>query len=193
MEGVCVSAPMHLLFDAVYWFQGRRWYFVVLNVALVHRVIPQILRPAQRLLQDNRTTCDVNYRSNLCDGETILDLFEIFYDWFTTYYLSAKYYDDRMTIPRILLIFHFIFSRHYSAVVMGAMASLITSLASVYSTVHPGVDQRKYQSSAPLAFVRGIHRRPVNSPHRWPVTQKMFPFDDVIMVYLSYDRGTTNV
>ena len=41
--------------------------------------------------------------------------------------------------------------------------------------------QRKHQSSASLAFVRGIHRRPVNSPHKWPVTRKMFPFDDVIM------------
>ena len=30
-------------------------------------------------------------------------------------------------------------------------------------------------------FVRGIHRAPVNSPHKWPVTRKMFPFDDVIM------------
>ena len=37
------------------------------------------------------------------------------------------------------------------------------------------------ERSASLAFVRGIHRRPVNSPHKWPVTQKMFPFDDVIM------------
>ena len=42
-------------------------------------------------------------------------------------------------------------------------------------------DQRKHQSSASLAFVRGILRWPVNSPHKWPVTRKMFPFDDVIM------------
>ena len=42
-------------------------------------------------------------------------------------------------------------------------------------------DQRKHQSSASLAFVRGIHRSPVNSPHKWPVTRKMFPCDDVIM------------
>ena len=42
-------------------------------------------------------------------------------------------------------------------------------------------NQRKCQSSASLAFVRGIHRRPVNSPHKGPVTRKMFPFDDVIM------------
>ena len=40
---------------------------------------------------------------------------------------------------------------------------------------------KKHQSSASLAFVRGIHRRPVNSPHKWPATRKMFPFDDVIM------------
>ena len=42
-------------------------------------------------------------------------------------------------------------------------------------------NQRKHQSSASLAFVRGIHREPVNSPHKWPVTRKMSPFDDVIM------------
>ena len=51
----------------------------------------------------------------------------------------------------------------------------------VYSTVYSGVDQRKHQSSASLAFVWGIHRGSVNSPHKWPVTRKMFPFDDVIM------------
>ena len=42
-------------------------------------------------------------------------------------------------------------------------------------------DQRKHQSSASLAFLQGIHRIPVNSPHKWPVTRKMFLFDDVIM------------
>ena len=47
--------------------------------------------------------------------------------------------------------------------------------------VYSGVDQRKQQSSASLAFVREIHRGPVNFPQKWPVTRKMFPFDDVIM------------
>ena len=70
---------------------------------------------------------------------------------------------------------------HYDDVIMGAMASQITSLTIVYSTIYSGADQRKHQSSASLAFVRGIHRGPVNSPHKWPVTRKMFPFDDVIM------------
>ena len=54
-------------------------------------------------------------------------------------------------------------------------------LTIVYSTVYLVADQRKHQSSASLAFVRGIHRWPGNSPHKAPVTQKIFPFDDVIM------------
>ena len=62
---------------------------------------------------------------------------------------------------------------------MEGIASQITSLTSVYSTVYSDADHRKHQSSASLAFVRGIHRGPVNSPHKWPVTRKMFPFDDV--------------
>ena len=64
---------------------------------------------------------------------------------------------------------------------MRAMASQITSLAIVYSIVYSGADQRKHQSSASLAFVGGSHRWPGNSPHKGPVTRKMFPFDDVIM------------
>ena len=69
---------------------------------------------------------------------------------------------------------------HYSDIIMNATASQITSLTIIYSTVYSGEDQRKYQSSASLAFVWGIHRWPVNSPHKGPVTRKMFPFDDVI-------------
>ena len=68
--------------------------------------------------------------------------------------------------------------RHYSDVIMSVMVSQITSL-----TIYSGTDQRKQQSSTSLAFVWGIHRSPVNSPHKWPVTWKMFPFDDVIMTF----------
>ena len=68
---------------------------------------------------------------------------------------------------------------HYSDVIMGAMASQITSLTIVYSTVYSGTDWREHQSSASLAFVRGIHLGSMDSPHKWPVTRKMFPFDDV--------------
>ena len=70
---------------------------------------------------------------------------------------------------------------HYGEVIMGTMASQITSLTIVYSTVYSDADQRRHQSSASLAYVWGIHRGPVNYPHKWPVMRKMFPFDDVIM------------
>ena len=53
-------------------------------------------------------------------------------------------------------------TQHCSDVTIGAMASQITSLSIVYSTVYSGADQRKHQSSASLVFVRGIHRSPVN-------------------------------
>ena len=71
---------------------------------------------------------------------------------------------------------------HYDDVIMTMLASQITSLPVVCSIVYSDVNQRKHQSSASLAFVREIHRGPVNFPHKWPVTRKMFPFDDVIMI-----------
>ena len=66
---------------------------------------------------------------------------------------------------------------------MSAIASPITSLMIVCSTVYSGADQRKHRSSASLAFVREIHRWSVNSPHKGPVTREMFPFDGVIIMF----------
>ena len=80
----------------------------------------------------------------------------------------------------IKAVIHFV-SFQYNDVIMDAMASQITILTIVYSAVYLGADQRKHQNSASLAFVKGIHRWPMNSPHKGPVTRKMFPFDDVIM------------
>ena len=82
---------------------------------------------------------------------------------------------------------------HYDDVIMGLIASQITSLTIVYSTVYSGADQSKYQSSASLAFVWGIHRGPVNSSHKWPVTRKMLPFDDVIMTHRFTTHTTTRI
>ena len=94
---------------------------------------------------------------------------------------------------------------HYSDVMMGAMASQflfmfnkilsefeseseITDVSSVYSIVSAGADQRQHQSSASLAFVRGIHRWSVSSPHIGPATRKMFPLDEVIMTIQNKSR-----
>ena len=96
----------------------------------------------------------------------------LFLEW------KLLYCDWDSSLLRSTVIQHWF---HYNDVIMGAIASQITSLTIVYSIVYSDADQRKHQSSASLAFVRGIHRGPVNSPHKWPVTRKMFPFDDVIM------------
>ena len=63
----------------------------------------------------------------------------------------------------------------------GARLRLKSPAFIVYSTFYSGADQRMHKSSASLAFVKGIHRWPVNSPQKGPVTRKRFPFDDVIL------------
>ena len=82
---------------------------------------------------------------------------------------------------------------HYDDVIMGAVSSQITSLTMVYSIVYSGTDQRKHQSSASLASVQGIHRGPVNSAHKGPVTRKVFPFDDVITIGVFWIPMTTTI
>ena len=85
------------------------------------------------------------------------------------------------SLSSLYSLWHFALScSHYNDVIMGSIASQITSLTIVYSRVYSGADQRKHEGCASLAFVRGIHRRPVNSPHKGPVTRKMVPFDDVV-------------
>ena len=80
--------------------------------------------------------------------------------------------------------------RHYSDVIMGTMASQITSLTIVYSTVYSGTDHRKHQGSVSLTFVRGIHRWPVNSPHnRRPVTRKIFPTSSSLKMHQAISRA----
>ena len=66
---------------------------------------------------------------------------------------------------------------HYNDVLMGAIASQITSLAIVYSIVY----SKKTSKFRVTGLCTGNSPWPVNSPHKWPVMRKMFPFDDVIM------------
>ena len=110
--------------------------------------------------------CILDILDWLCDNGTLLCLFIA---------ISLRVVRERLAIVDASR------SLHYDDVIMSAMASQITSLTIVYSSVYLGEDQRKHQSSASLAFVWGIHRWPVNSPQKWPVTRTMFPFDDVIM------------
>ena len=79
-----------------------------------------------------------------------------------------------------------VLTMHYTDIIISAMASQITGVLIVCSSVSSGGDQRIHQRSASLAFLRGIHRWLVDSLHKGPVTWKMFPFHDVIMEWQIY-------
>ena len=114
----------------------------------------------------------------------LIDLYESFthvlqIPWYLLHLVSFIMYDNMKFIVISSVIMYIILLLvpdmvqffHYYDVMMGAMASQITSLTIVYSTVYSDADQSKHQSYASL--VRGIH--PVNSLHKWPVTRKLFP------------------
>ena len=78
---------------------------------------------------------------------------------------------------------------------MSVMAPQILGISIICSIVFffSGANQRKHQSSTSLAFVSGIHRWPVDSPHKGPVTWKMFPFDDVIGINSCWRKITQSL
>ena len=122
---------------------------------------------------------------NLCQRHKLIQLFSMeFADSVSSVSNEVKWvFFLQFTLQIYVYISIQRWAFHYTNVIIGSIASQITSLTIVYSNDYPGSDQRKHQSSASLAFVRGMHRRPVNSPHKGSVTRKMFPFDDVIMSY----------
>ena len=95
-------------------------------------------------------------------------------------------------IPSYYSLTGMTFLHHYGDVIMSAMASQITSLRIVCSPIYSGADQRKHQSSSSLVFVQGIQHWPVNSSHKGPVMQKMFPFDDMETHFCEGDPLVTN-
>ena len=113
-------------------------------------------------------------------GEVLYGRHDVFY---TEYFHLLCF-----SMCMVLALWH-PWSVHYGDVIMGAIASQITSLTIVYSTVYSDADQRKHQSPASLAFAWGIQRGPVNSPHKWSVTRKIFPFDDVIMFFFYFTNS----
>ena len=114
-------------------------------------------------------TIDVIFQPNLCLPD---DVYADFRFW--TWTPSPKFTDSlKSTIHD--------FPSSWN-VIMSAMVAQITVVLIVYPAVCSGADQRKNQNSASLAFVQGIRRWLVDSPHEGPVTRKMLPFDDVIMI-----------
>ena len=79
---------------------------------------------------------------------------------------------------------------HNNDVIMSAMASKITSLRTFTQPFIQAQNKKKYQSSASLAFVRGIHRSPVNSPHKRPVTGELILYcTDLLLHRAPASRG----
>ena len=77
---------------------------------------------------------------------------------------------------------HHLNQYHYIDVIMTTMASQITSLTMVYSTVYSDANQKKISKLRITGLCVGNSPEPVNSPHKGPVTRKMFTFGDVIML-----------
>ena len=88
--------------------------------------------------------------------------------------LPSKFLATEVLVPRAYGAWNWSLLTHYSDVMVTTMASQFNSITVVYSTVYSDADQWKHQNAASLAFMRGIHRWPVNSPHKGPVTRKMF-------------------
>ena len=95
-------------------------------------------------------------------------------------YIAIKYHPVPVKqLQKLWIDVTWIHCFHYNDVIMSSMASQIWI---VCLTVGSGADQRKHRSSMSLAFAKGIHRWLVDSPHKGPVTWKMFPFDDIMLI-----------
>ena len=142
-----------------------RWY-------KTHYLIPFLLNPYKCI-------CFLNYFLS------IYWIFVVYHAVLETRKPAMKWLFNLSIKDRDLIIlysqYHCCLWTHYSDDTMSAITSQNTCLIIVYSTVYSAADQRKHQSSASLAFVKGIHWSPVNSPHKGPVSRKIIPFDDVIM------------
>ena len=78
-----------------------------------------------------------------------------------------------IVLNRFAWICEHLYNIIYSPSITYAMAFQITGVTNVCSTVCPSANEMRHQSFAALAFVSGIHRLMVDSPHKWPVTRKM--------------------
>ena len=106
--------------------------------------------------------------------------------WKKTYWVSYKFQCDIVVWDFIKKTssywINFLVSNFITMTSWGAQWHLKSPASRLFvQLLIQGADERKHQSSASPAFVRGIHRWLVNSPHKGPVMRKMFPFDDVIM------------
>ena len=96
--------------------------------------------------------------------------------------LSYNIWSSYNTVSFLLIVRHCITPlqrHHYNDVIISMMVFQFTRLTIVHSSVYSGTDRRKFRITGPLC--RAFTSDQWISPHKEPVTWKMFPFDDVIM------------
>ena len=156
------------------------WRIIVPNIHVFHRfsttypLIISVFFLHQRVTHWNRYSSPADSRLAPSQWQTSLQSNAV------SHWLGANLESSLYTGPNLQ---HCCVCRcvHYSDVITSAMATQIAGVSIVFSTVCSGADQRKHQSPASLAFVMRIHRWPMDSPHKGPVTRKVFTFDDAIM------------
>ena len=132
---------------------------VIMNTVASHITSPTIVYSAVSAGDDQRKhqcSASLAFVKKMASNAEMFPFDDVIMNWFG---LLSK-----SNIP--CCVKHHIYSNHINEILEMACS---------------GADQRKHQSSASLAFVRGMHRWPVHSPHKGPVTGKRFPFDDVIV------------
>ena len=168
----CCDQYIHgLAVVPLYWVQFIIRPQIHVNIMTVDTLVPTLSHGREYLITTRPSSyvlCILDLFSESVYSSWIVHLFSFLHEYVINWVDRTLFVDQDAWCHMTLL--------HYCDVIMGAVASQITSLAIVYSTVYSDADQRKHQSSASLAFVGQV-----NSPHKWPVTWKMFPFDDVIM------------
>ena len=109
------------------------------------------------------------------------------FDPFHQIKIGQEWRVERRKIPRLPGSLDHYSAPHYSDVIMSPMASQITGVLVVYSTVCSGTDQRKPQSTASLVCVRGIHRWLPRS-HRWIPRTKASDAEHVSIWWLHHEN-----
>ena len=131
-------------------------------------------------MQDNYVYMQDNYVYIITYFFTQVKMYIVQWNIYVVMYLHGHRTLPNLTSHVFDLTAHHKFM-YYSDVIMSAMASHITTVSIISSTVCSGADQRKHQSFVSLAFVIGIYRWPVDSPHKGLVTRKIFLYHDFIM------------
>ena len=172
------------------YFTETTWKYIYIVYHFSTRVI---IQGVEFFFKETESTCGhIHLVIHMCVFIIVCFIYFLsYYCHVCMCYVVSNRVTVSSTQVSIFLLMHYIMFL-YNDVIMSTIVSKITGVSIVCTTFGSGADQRKHQSSASLAFAWGIHHWPVNSPHKRPVTRKIFPFDDVIMCNIAITILYTN-